>query len=442
MSTPLKISNSDIIIPTSPENFKEKKKFSSRDSAGNQLTPQQAEYFKDSKVRDADGNLLVVYHGTDSDFTVFDKTKGRANMDIQGMFFSPWELDAQGYGSNVKSYYLNITNPAPEGVAYKALNSFKGQNNAGVKAREYLESLGYDGVNNGDEEYVAFNSNQIKLISNTAPTENEDIRYSTRDDVLSNEERIKSEYNIKKLNDYIHIQKQVNKTLRREGFFTNPDGISRTETNYASGMIITINQSGINETFNKNNYAHNSKFLKLAKLLTIKTVPEVVRTGTIISDDVKNIHGAKNVKFAYIEGIAKIGNIDVNVRLAIKKSSVSNKFWVHYVDIKENINELTSADNNKVKQTAFKSADTVNDSISNLPKSQVKFSDRDIQLRKQYEKINRQLERENSQLREDVKNLRELNRLQGKVTGGKVFKGTSIQSVGRRIMKQFSAEGK
>lgn len=128
--------------------------------------------------------------------------------------------------------------------------------------------------------------------------------------------------------------------------------------------------------------------------------------------------------------------------MAIKKSSVSNKFWVHYVDIKENINELTSADDNKVKQTAFKSADTVNDSISNLPKSQVKFSDRDIQLRKEYEKINRQLERENSQLREDVKNLREFNRLQGKVTGGKVFKGTSIQSVGRRIMKQFNAEGK
>ncbi len=62
----------------------------------------------------------------------------------------------------------------------------------------------------------------------------------------------------------------------------------------------------------------------------------------------------------------------------------------------------------------------------------IRYSDRDVELKKQYEKINRQLERENSQLREDVKNLRELNRLQGKVTGGKVFKGTSIQSVGRQ----------
>lgn len=130
------------------------------DSEGNELTSEQQEYFKDSKVRDEDGNLLVVYHGSYEDFTVFDKTKGRANMDIQGSFFSPWEIDAGGYGPNVKAYYLNITNPADEQTGYKALRKFQGQNEAGIKAREYLESLGYDGVNNGNEEYIAFNSNQ------------------------------------------------------------------------------------------------------------------------------------------------------------------------------------------------------------------------------------------------------------------------------------------
>lgn len=107
-------------------------------------------------------------------------------MDIQGSFFSPWELDSQGYGANVKAYYLNITNPASEQMGYKALRMFQGQNNAGVKAREYLESLGYDGVNNSNEEYIAFDSNQIKLIDNTNPTENEDIRLSLS---KSNEEQ-------------------------------------------------------------------------------------------------------------------------------------------------------------------------------------------------------------------------------------------------------------
>ena len=148
------------------------------DSDGNKLTQQQAEYFKNSKVRDENGNLLKVYHGTTENFTVFDKTKGRSNMDIQGMFFSPWEIDAKGYGSNVNAYYINITNPASERMGYMALRKFQGQNNAGVKAREYLENLGYDGVNNGDEEYIAFNSNQIKLADNLTPTENEDIRFS------------------------------------------------------------------------------------------------------------------------------------------------------------------------------------------------------------------------------------------------------------------------
>lgn len=151
-----------------------------RDSSGKTLTAQQAEYFKDSKIRDEDGNLLVVYHGTSEDFNVFDSSKGRANMDIQGSFFSPWDIDAKGYGPNVKTVYLNIKNPAPEGIAYKALNMFKGQNNAGVKAREYLIRRGYDGVNNGNEEYIAFYPEQIKNIDNENPTENADIRYSSK----------------------------------------------------------------------------------------------------------------------------------------------------------------------------------------------------------------------------------------------------------------------
>lgn len=148
--------------------------------------------FADSKIRDEDGNLLKVYHGTDADFTVFDRSKGRSTMDIQGSFFSPWDIDAGGYGSNVRAFYLNITNPAPEGIAYRALNRFKGQNEAGIKAREYLESQGYDGVNNGDEEYIAFRSEQIKSadpvtyddagnvipLSERFNPENEDIRFS------------------------------------------------------------------------------------------------------------------------------------------------------------------------------------------------------------------------------------------------------------------------
>lgn len=151
------------------------------DSEGRELSEAQQEFFKDSKVRDEEGRLLTVYHGSDKEFFVFDRTKARANMDIQGSFFSPWEIDAQGYGGKVGEYYLNIVNPASEAMGYKALKKFQGQNGAGIKAREYLQSLGYDGVNNGGEEYIAFESNQIKSVTNQTPTENPDIRYSMRE---------------------------------------------------------------------------------------------------------------------------------------------------------------------------------------------------------------------------------------------------------------------
>ena len=133
-----------------------------------------------SKVVNEDGIPMVMYHGTDYKFTEFDISKGRANMDIQGAFFSPWELDAKGYGKNVGKYYLSIKKPADGPTAFKALNNFKGQNNAGVKAREYLINQGFDGVNFYNEEYVAFYPAQIKSATDNIGTfdkNNSDIRY-------------------------------------------------------------------------------------------------------------------------------------------------------------------------------------------------------------------------------------------------------------------------
>lgn len=147
-----------------------------------------------SKIRDEDGKLIKVYHGSDSDFTVFDRTKGRSSMDIQGMFFSPWDIDAAGYGSNVRAFYLDIRNPAPEQTAYRALRRHQQENYAGVKAREDLERMNYDGVNNENEEYIAFYPTQVKSadpvtyddngnvipLSERFNAENPDIRYSRK----------------------------------------------------------------------------------------------------------------------------------------------------------------------------------------------------------------------------------------------------------------------
>lgn len=87
-------------------------KYSISDSKGRQLSKGQQEYFKNSKARDNDGNLMVVYHGSqDHGFTVFDNGKSDDNMSF---FFTNSEDMANSYvGDKSKLYevYLNLENP-------------------------------------------------------------------------------------------------------------------------------------------------------------------------------------------------------------------------------------------------------------------------------------------------------------------------------------------
>ena len=183
-----------------------------------------------SRIVDEDGKLLKVYHGSDAQFDVFDRSKARSKMDINGSFFSPWELDAQGYGSNVRAFYLNIANPAPEQVGFRALNRFKSQNQAGIKAREYLERMGYDGVNNSDEEFIAFSPEQIKSadpitydengkvipLSERFNLQNEDIRYSV-DDAIATEEEAQYRRDYQKVLTGESLKKLRERRIRLEG---------------------------------------------------------------------------------------------------------------------------------------------------------------------------------------------------------------------------------
>ena len=196
------------------------KKFSDRDSAGNTLSKEQQEFFKDSKVRDANGNLLVAYHVTPSDiFYEFDSSKYKSNSGTgvwgKGFYFSDekasYYWSGEVGGKNELICYLNIKKPFIVGNrakvpvdfkdyiistnAYKESNQYRkdylGENasrwydflrfSAKEDANAVLQNLGYDGIIVGDNyEIVIFNSNQAKLTSNKAPTENEDIRYSDR----------------------------------------------------------------------------------------------------------------------------------------------------------------------------------------------------------------------------------------------------------------------
>lgn len=79
------------IIPNNGKESNGKIKESRKDNSGNELSESQNEYFKDSKVRDENGNLMVMYHGTPSgNFTVFrDGSYFTANKEYASVYHSP-----------------------------------------------------------------------------------------------------------------------------------------------------------------------------------------------------------------------------------------------------------------------------------------------------------------------------------------------------------------
>ena len=89
---------------------------STQDSDGNTLSEQQAAYFADSKVRDAEGNLMVVYHGSGAVFTEFDGRfmSSHDSSEGQGFYFTNKKEMAERYqeqGGQLLQGYLNISHP-------------------------------------------------------------------------------------------------------------------------------------------------------------------------------------------------------------------------------------------------------------------------------------------------------------------------------------------
>lgn len=150
------------------------------DSEGNELTKEQQERFKDSKVRDEQGRLLVLHHGTDVDFSEFKhEFIGDDNKDGLGFYFTANEL--QFNYDYPKTVYLNLVNPATDGkLIDKIIRREDKLFEKGFGKKEILQIIqkefGVDGIIDSSRgNIVAFNSNQIKSIDNKTPTDNPDI---------------------------------------------------------------------------------------------------------------------------------------------------------------------------------------------------------------------------------------------------------------------------
>jgi hypothetical protein len=134
-------------------------------------TPEFKAWFGDSKVVDAHGKPLVVYHGTRSDVSRFDLNAPR-NMatfrDAQGFYFTNDPRDASSYtevdgdpasGANVLPVYLRIENP----LRVESGDIDRHPAYVSPQRLSKLKADGYDGIiYAGGVELVVFSSDQIK----------------------------------------------------------------------------------------------------------------------------------------------------------------------------------------------------------------------------------------------------------------------------------------
>ena len=153
---------------------------------------------------------------------------------------------------------------------------------------------------------------------------------------LTNEQqKILDHYGIKNLNDAAQVQINVFDTLQQNGFFTNDNNTSRIDVNEASGMVIETNRSGINETFNYNNFCRNSKNIKILKLSAVPLLPTIIKNASVIEDNVQNSKNKKSsAKYAYLLYTTVIDGVELDIKITVRKSPRKNKFWVHHIYIK------------------------------------------------------------------------------------------------------------
>lgn len=215
------------------------------DSAGESLSAEQREFFKDSKVVDDNGRLRVMYHGSNAEFFVFDESRisSTTKRYMAGFYFtaekrvaekwSRYRARTQGGSPAVFEVYLNIKNPLylteqeykrlgyDEKYRESVVNQLFENQNDGILVSpeqerisglfedsynyELDDSVYYQSERYGitDKEYAwwllravqnpdftstqaaVLHADQVKLVSNKQPTSNADMRFALSDNVVN-----------------------------------------------------------------------------------------------------------------------------------------------------------------------------------------------------------------------------------------------------------------
>lgn len=155
------------------------------DSEGNQLTPEQVKFFKNSKVRDGQGRLLVCRHSTDVDFDTFKHEYISDDNKLgYGFYFILDETKRYTVGGYEPKYrkacYLNITNPIYDDNVPEIVQTQWGISREDHTQKDIIDLtkkyFNCDGIiSESRNTAVCFDSNQIKSIDNKNPSNSDNI---------------------------------------------------------------------------------------------------------------------------------------------------------------------------------------------------------------------------------------------------------------------------
>ena len=122
-----------------------------QDNQGRTLTKEQQTYFKDSKLRDENGDLEVVYHSTPNQFTVFDNSMSGKNTGYENTGFGTFvttnrafserfkDIDGTGKQGYTMELFANVTKPITH--PYKAGIKY-GDEQASKIVEDYYKAIG------------------------------------------------------------------------------------------------------------------------------------------------------------------------------------------------------------------------------------------------------------------------------------------------------------
>ncbi len=383
----------------------------SLDDKGRTLTKKQQEYFKDSKVRDKNGNLKTMYHGTRNDFTVFDINKSgeSSNNSKVGFWFTENSDGAKNFANSVwygnnkdaksMEVYLNIKNPK----IYEEVN-----NNTTI---DQLKKQSEDIKNQKkpieekysiDSLYPNYSSYDGNLFLKYCAMYRSKYSSYTQDEML---EFIKEDYNIKaNENDYFNDVKKYSELLNEEEKIERQQDNLRYTDSYEQfrGDIYSIvgkdlydaNIGGTGVALNNENEVIEKYVSKLKK---------EGYDGIIIKDtnyDTQTL-GEKNTQYVafYPSQIKNVDNTNPTLNEDIRYSQNNSKWQAHleknyksngtrtyFDDVKLKGNEMlksnarfneikNESDNKKVKKTLNPNeiADlSVNDALTTPKLSKVK----------------------------------------------------------------------